>query len=386
MTDRPIYLDHNATTPVDKRVLDAMLPYFTQEFGNASSVEHRHGNAAAEAVRLPRAQVADAIGARENEIIFTGSATEASNMAILGLAKAEPEKRHAITSVIEHPAVLEPFRELERLGWSITYLDVDESGQVSLDGLRASLRADTALVSVMAGNNEVGTLQPFREIGRIAQDAGALFHTDLAQVMTTQRIDVAKDNVHLASLSAHKAYGPKGIGALYVRSRGPRARIAPLVFGGGQERGLRSGTLNVPLIVGMGEALAIAAREAPKHAERLANLSRIFLERLTRGVAGVRLNGHPTERLPGNVSLSIDGVDPYALMRMISNVVSFSASSACSTNSVETSHVLLAMFGESERAASAFRIAAGRMTTEEEMLFAADTIVEACNRLSRLVA
>jgi cysteine desulfurase len=374
MTNR-IYLDHNATTPIDPAVIAAMEPYLRQIFGNPSSVEHEHGHLAALAVDRAREQIAAAIGARANEIIFTGGCTEANNLALLGVARALPEKRHLITSSIEHPSILEPLRALEREGWRVTYLPVDELGCVGIEALRGAITDDTALVSVMAANNEVGTLQPIRDLGQICADQGILFHTDLAQFMTYGEMDVERDNINLASLSAHKAYGPKGVGALYVRSRKPRVRLAPILFGGGQERGIRPGTLNTAAIVGMGEALSIAQRSSKIHGSRLRNLCNIFRDQLLAQVSDVVLNGHPTERLPGNLSFSIDGVEPLALIRKLRATVSFSASSACATDKIQTSHVLLAMFGDTRRARNAFRIAPGRFTTEKELSRALEQIV-----------
>jgi cysteine desulfurase len=374
MTDR-IYLDHNATTPIDPAVFAAMEPYLRLAFGNPSSVEHEHGHVAALAVDKAREQVAAAIGARPNEIIFTGGCTEANNLAILGAARALPEKRHLIASSIEHPSILEPIRSLTREGWRVTYLPVDESGRVDVEGLRRAITDDTAIVSVMGANNEVGTLQPIRELGLICSDRGILFHTDLAQFMTYGDVDVERDHIHLASLSAHKAYGPKGVGALYIRSRKPRVRIAPILFGGGQERGLRPGTLNTAAIAGMGEALAIARRTAKNDAGRLRALCNTFRDQLMAQVSGVSLNGHPLERLPGNLSFSIAGVEPLALIRKLRTSISFSASSACATDKIETSHVLIAMLGNTQRARDAFRIAPGRFTTEQEMNRALEEIV-----------
>ena len=367
MTDEPIYLDYNATTPVDPRVMKAMLPYFSEVFGNPSSVEHIHGNRAQTAVAIAREQVASALGARENEIIFTGSCSEANNIAILGAARARPERRHLITSAIEHPAVLEPMRQLEREGYDLTVLGVDDCGRISVDDLRAALRPETGLVSIMGANNEVGTLQPLAEIGACCEAANILFHSDLAQVSAHRRMDVIGEHIHLASLSAHKAYGPKGIGALYVRSRSPRAKLVPIIFGGGQERGLRSGTINVPLVVGMGEALSLAKRECQEEETRLRTICDQFILDVTQSISGAELNGHPPERIAGNVSLSIAGIEPLALMHRLNPVASFSASSACATDKVETSHVLLAMFGDTQRARQAFRVSPGRFTTACQM-------------------
>jgi len=377
----PLYLDHNATTPLDPAVYAVMEPYLRNLYGNPSSIEHEHGHVASLAVERARGQVADAIGARPAEIVFTGSCTEANNLAILGVARAHTDKRHIVTTSIEHPAIIEPARALEREGWRVTYLSVDEFGQVSVEAVVAAIADDTALVSVMAANNEVGTLQPIGAIGAICAERGVLFHTDAAQIMAYGAIDVERDNIHLASISAHKAYGPKGAGALYIRSRKPRARIAPIFFGGGQERGLRSGTLNVPALVGLGEALAIAKRLAAPDSERLRTACRSFRDRILEDIPGARLNGHPADRLPNNLSFSIEGVEPLALMRRLRDHLSFSASSACATDKIETSHVLKAMFGETPRARGAFRIAPGRFTATAEIERASAMVVAEARRL-----
>ena len=379
-----IYLDHNATTPVDPAVFAAMEPYLKTLFGNPSSIEHKHGHAAALAVDRAREQVANTIGARPQEIVFTGSCTEANNLAILGVARAQPDKRHLITTRIEHLAVLEPARALEREGWRITYLDVDEYGRVSSDAVAEALMDDTAIVSVMAANNEVGTLQPISAIGALCAARGVLFHSDLAQIIAYGDINVERDNIHLASLSAHKTYGPKGIGALYVRSRKPRAKLAPVMYGGGQERGLRPGTLNTAAIIGMGEAFELTRQRALTDDARLRTVCNRFRDGLTATVHGSVLNGHPEERLANNLSFSIEGIEPLALIRRLSDRISFSASSACSTDKIETSHVLLAMFGETSRARGAFRIAPGRFTTEDEIAEALDAVVREAQRLRSL--
>lgn len=376
-----IYLDHNATTPVDPRVRDAMLPYLESLFGNPSSVEHEHGHAAGQAVDHAREQVADAIGARPNEILFTAGCTEANNLAILGVARANPDKRHIVTSAIEHPAVLEPCRALEREGWRLTILGVDADGRIDLAALRVALTDDTALVSIMAANNEVGTRQPVAEIGALCAERDILFHCDAAQVGAYGLLDVERDHVHLASLSAHKAYGPKGVGALYVRSRRPRARLAPILFGGGQEKGLRPGTLNTPGIVGMGEAMALAARQGRADAERLRALIVDVRARFAAAIPDILFNGDPDERIPNNLSISIPGVEPLALIRRLRDRVSFSAASACATEKIETSHVLVAMFGDDHRARSAFRLSPGRSTSDAAISEATDLIIAEALRL-----
>lgn len=380
-----IYLDHNATTPLDPAVVSAMEPFVREFFGNPSSVEHEHGHAAAVAVERAREQVAASIGARPNEIVFTGSCTEADNLAIIGAARAQPDKKHLVTTRIEHPAVIESTRALEREGWQVTYLSVDESGRIDLQELHNSVTDRTSLVSVIAANNEVGTLQPIGEIGAFCVSRGILFHSDMAQVSGSGSINVMRDDVHLASFSAHKAYGPKGVGALYVRSRKPRAKVLPIFFGGGQERGLRPGTLNVPGIVGMGEALAIARARAKRDGFRLRSMCDNFRDSLLDAVPAAKLNGHPTERLPNNLSFSIDGVEPLALMRALRAEISFSASSACATDKIETSPVLKAMFGDVPRARNAFRIAPGRFTTEDEMTRALELMITEITKLRKIV-
>jgi cysteine desulfurase len=381
-----IYLDHNATTPLDPAVLDAMLPFFREHFGNPASVDHGHGNVARAAVENARAQVAKSIGANSDDIIFTGSCTEANNIAILGAAAAYPAKRHLVTTAVEHPAVLEPCRYLERSGLELTCLPVDEFGRIEPALVRSAIRPDTLLVSVMAANNEVGTLQPLSEIGAICEERGVLFHTDMAQSTAYIGIDVASIGAHLASLSAHKAYGPKGVGALYVRGRRPRVRLQPIVFGGGQERGLRSGTVAAPLVVGMGTAFEIAQRQRIGQAARLRGQCAVLFEKIQKQAGGVLLNGHPTERLANNLSLSVDGVEPFALMRLLREQISFSASSACATDRIHTSHVLLAMHGDTARARTAFRLGLGRFTTDVELDKTAELLIQGIDQLRRLAA
>lgn len=372
-----IYLDHNATTPVDPAVFEALSPYLQAAFGNPSSIDHTHGLEAQRAVEHARRQVAETIGARAVEVVFTGGCTESNNLALIGAAKAHQDRRHLITSAVEHPSVLEPLRALEREGWRLTVLPVDGFGRVAPDAVAAAVETDTLLVSIQAANNEVGTLQPLAAIGEICAARDILFHSDLAQIAAHGEIDVERLGLHMASLSGHKAYGPKGVGALYLRSRRPRVRVAPLVHGGGQERGIRPGTLNTPAIVGMGAALEIARHRRAADSERLRNLCQDFHHGLIAQVDGVDLNGHPTERLPNNLALSIQGVEPLALIRRLNDRISFSASSACASDKVETSPVLIAMFGDSERARRAFRIAPGRFTTQDEMTTALAAFVEA---------
>jgi len=378
---RPIYLDHNATTPLDPAVFEAMRPYFLEHFGNPSSVEHIYGLTAAKAVERAREQVARAINADAGEIVFTGSCTEADNLAILGVARAAKASSHFITSQIEHPAVLEAFRQLEKEGHAVTYLPVDEVARIRWNELEAAFRPNTLLVSIMGGNNEVGTLQPLADIGRLCALKGVLFHSDLAQLPAYVAIDVKKMGLHLASFSAHKAYGPKGIGALYIGRQRPRIKLEPMLWGGGHERALRPGTLNTPMIVGMGEAMELSRRNLAS-TKKLVTAHRDQLrDRLVSAVDGIEFNGHPEDRLPSNLSLSITGIEPLALMRLIRNEVAFSASSACATNEVKTSHVLLAMFGDTHRARGAFRLSPGRYTTTTQIELATDAIESGVARL-----
>lgn len=377
----PIYLDHNATTPLDPVVFEAMRPYFLEHFGNPSSVEHIYGLTAAKAVDRAREQVARALNADAGEIVFTGSCTEADNLAILGVARAAKASSHFITSQIEHPAVLEAFRQLEKEGHAVTYLPVDEMAQIRLEELEAAFRPNTLLVSIMGGNNEVGTLQPLADIGQLCSTKGVLFHSDLAQLPAYVAIDVKKMGLHLASFSAHKAYGPKGVGALYVRRQRPRIKLEPLLLGGGHERGLRPGTLNTPLIVGMGEAMELSSRDLTPTSKLVIAHRDQLRDRLMAAVDGIKLNGHPENRLPSNLSFSIAGIEPLALMRLIRNEVAFSASSACATNEVKTSHVLLAMFGDIHRARGAFRLSPGRYTTTTQIELAAGAIEDGVTRL-----
>jgi len=375
----PIYLDYQATTPCDPRIVEKMLPYFTEAFGNAHSVTHSFGWQAEEAVELAREQIADLIGAEAKEIVFTSGATESNNLAIKGLARVYGErKNHVITVATEHKCVLEAAKRLEGSGFEVTILGVRPDGLIDLDELAQSITERTLLVSVMAVNNEIGVIQPLAEIGALCKSRNVFFHSDGAQALGKIPLDVNALNLDLVSLSSHKVYGPKGIGALYIRRR-PRVHLAPEMDGGGQERGLRSGTLPTPLIVGFGEACRIAGEEMAEEAKRLRQLR----DRLFQGIAGrlegVSLNGHPDRRIPGNLNLSFAWVEGDQLLRGLTDVA-VSTGSACSAATLEPSYVLRALGLNSELAHASLRIGLGRFTTAEEVDFAIGSIVEAVTR------
>ena len=352
-TDTPIYMDHNATTPVDPRVLQAMLPYFTEVYGNAASVDHIHGHRAHQAVEESRAKIAKLIGASDpEEIIFTSGATESDNIALTGITEAYGKKGdHIIVSAIEHKAILDTAKHLAKRGVSTTIVPVDRLGMVDPDDVEAAITDRTVLISIMFANNEIGTIEPVSEIGNIARKHGVFLHTDAAQAVGHVPVDVESMNIDLMSVSGHKMYGPKGIGALYARKRRPRVKPEAVIFGGGHERGMRSGTLNVPAIVGLAEAASIAVKEMVQEGQRLRNLSDSMFMNLRYKLEGITRNGHPTERLPGNLNLHIPGVENRALILKLSDRISFSTGSACTTSTVEPSHVLLAV-GCSDECAS----------------------------------
>ena len=339
----PIYMDYQATTPVDPRVLEAMLPYFRGEFGNAASRSHAFGWHAEAAVESARAQVAELIGASEKEIVFTSGSTDGINLAIKGAAEMYSEKgRHFITSLAEHKAVLDTLKHLEKLGYEVTYLKPDRSARISAEQVAAALRPDTILATFMWANNEVGTLNPIREIGAVCRAQGVLFFSDATQAAGKVPVDVERDNVDLLCLSAHKMYGPKGVGALYVRRKNPRVRLTAQIDGGGHERGMRSGTLNVPGIVGLGKACELGRLEMPEESRLLLALAEHMQVRIEKELGYVQLNGHPSERLPGNLNLSFHFVEGESLLMGISDVA-VSSGSACTSASLEPSHVLRAM-------------------------------------------
>ncbi len=380
----PVYMDNNSTTPCDPRVVEAMLPYFTEKFGNAASRNHAFGWQAEEAVENAREQVAELIGASPKEIIFTSGATESNNLAIKGVASMYRKKgNHIITCVTEHKAVIDPCKRLERDGWNVTWLPVDADGRVNPQQVRDAITDQTVLVSIMVANNEVGTIQPIAEIGAICKEKGILFHTDAVQAAGKIPLDVQKMGIDLLSLSGHKMYGPKGVGALYVRRKDPRVRLDAIQDGGGHERGMRSGTLAVPLIVGLGAAAEIARKEMPEESVRLARLR----ERLRQGIMGqldhVDVNGHPVERLPGNMNLSFGFVEGEGLMMGIKDIA-VSSGSACTSASLEPSYVLKALGADDERAHSSIRFGIGRFNTEEEIDFVIRDVVRAVNHLREM--
>ena len=369
----PIYLDYQATTPVDPRILDAMLPWFNAQFGNAHS-QHQHGWQADEAVERARAQTAAIIGAQSREIVITSGATESNNLAIKGVAKAYGDKRnHIVTCVTEHKCVLECCLQMERDGFEVTRLAVDSNGFIDLDQLRAVVTGKTVLVSIMAVNNEIGVINPLREIGEICRAAGAFFHTDAAQAVGKIPLDVEAANIDLMSISGHKIYGPKGVGALYVRRR-PKVRLEAQMSGGGQERGLRSGTLPTPLCVGLGMACMIAEREMESENLRIGMLRDRLYQRLMSELDNVSLNGDAERRIPGNLNLSFARIDGAALMMGIPEL-SVSTGSACTSGSLGPSYVLQALGLDAESSDTALRIGLGRFTTMDEVDYAADRLI-----------
>ncbi|MEH2168087.1 MAG: aminotransferase class V-fold PLP-dependent enzyme [Nostoc sp.] len=367
MSIRPIYLDSHATTPVDERVLAAMIPYFTENFGNPASISHVYGWEGEAAVKQTREILAAAINATPEEIVFTSGATEANNLAIKGVAETYFKKgQHIITVATEHSAVIDPCNYLKSLGFEITILPVQKDGLIDLIELKKALRPETILVSVMAANNEIGVLQPLAEIGEMCHEYQILFHTDAAQAIGKIPLDVQATKIDLMSLTAHKVYGPKGIGALYVRRRNPRVQLAPQQHGGGHERGMRSGTLYTPQIVGFGKAVEIALAEQATETQRLSQLRQKLWEQLSQ-VEGIHLNGHPQQRLAGNLNISVEGVDGAALLLGLQPVMAVSSGSACSSTTTAPSHVLTAL-GHSEKLAYAsVRLGIGRFNTEEEI-------------------
>jgi cysteine desulfurase len=378
--DQPIYLDYQATTPMDPRVLEAMMPYFTYKFGNPHSRSHSYGWEAEEGVEKARAQVAKLIGADEKEVIFTSGATESNNLAIRGVAEFYKDRRnHIVTTVTEHKCVLDTCRHLEQQGFDVTYLPVQKNGLVDLEALRAAVTDKTVVVSIMAVNNEIGVIQPLAEIGKICREKKAFFHTDAAQAVGKIPLDVEAMNIDLMSISGHKIYGPKGIGALYVR-RKPRVRLVPLIVGGGQERGFRSGTLPTPLCVGLGEAAEIAMKEMDAESKRLARLQARMLKGLNAKLTDIHVNGDLEHRIPGNLNIGFAYVEGESLMMGIKGL-SVSSGSACTSASLEPSYVLRALGVEEDMAHTSLRIGLGRFTTEQEVDTAVDELVRHVNKL-----
>ena len=380
----PIYMDNHATTRVDPRVLEAMLPYFGERFGNAASRNHAFGWEAEEGVEKGREQVARLVGAEAKEIILTSGATESDNLALLGVAEFYREQGdHVITCVTEHKAILDTAHLLESRGFRVTFLPVDKQGLIDLDRLRDSITDKTILVSLMAANNEIGTLHPLRAIGQITREKGVLFHTDATQGVGHMDIDVEAMNIDLASFTAHKIYGPKGVGALYVRRRKPRVRLSPIIHGGGHERGMRSGTLNVPGIVGFGKAAELMLTEGHAEKERLLTLRERLHQGIAREIEHVHLNGHPTQRHPGNLNLSFAFVEGESLLMGI-NDIAVSSGSACTSASLEPSYVLRALGVGDDLAHSSIRFGIGRFNTEEEVDYVIRRVVEVVSRLREM--
>ena len=380
----PIYFDNHATTPVDPRVVDAMLPYFTQKFGNAASRNHSFGWEAEKAVDNARKQIADLIGATSKEIIFTSGATESDNLAIKGVAEMYAEKgNHIITAATEHKAVLDTCKKLEKHGYRVTYLPVKGDGLVDLDMLRETITDKTILITIMYANNEIGVIQPVKEIGKIAHEKGVLFHTDGVQATGKIPVNMIQDNIDLMSISAHKIYGPKGVGALYVRRKSPRVQITAQMDGGGHERGMRSGTLNVPGIVGLGEACALCQREMPEESKRLRFLRDKLRNKLESELDEVFINGTMEHRLPHNLNMSFAYVEGESLLMGI-NDVAVSSGSACTSATLEPSYVLKALGVGDDLAHTSIRFGLGRFNTEEEVDYVAGRVTEVVRKLREL--
>ncbi len=380
----PIYMDNHATTPMDPRVLEEMLPYFREKFGNAASRNHSFGWVAEEGVETARERVAKLIGAATKEIIFTSGGTESDNLAIKGVAEMYKEKgNHIITAVTEHKAVLDSCKRLEKNGYRVTYLPVQKDGLIDLEDLKHAMDDKTILVTIMAANNEIGVIQAIAEIGKLCHERGVIFHTDAAQAVGRMPIDVIKQNIDLASISGHKMYGPKGTGALYVRHKNPSVQISAIIDGGGHERAMRSGTLNVPGIVGLGKACAIATEEMPHESCRLAGLRNRLKDRIMNRLDGCYINGSMEHRLPGNLNVSFADVEGESLLMGI-NDVAVSSGSACTSAMVEPSYVLKALSVGDDLAHSSIRFGIGRFNTETEVDYVADRVVETVQRLREI--
>jgi cysteine desulfurase len=380
----PIYMDNHATTPVDPRVLEAMLPYFGEKFGNAASRNHAFGWTAEEAVENARGQIASLVGASPKEIIFTSGATESDNLAIKGVAEMYREKgNHIITQVIEHKAVLDTCKRLEKYGYEVTYLPVAKDGRVSPDAVRKAITPKTILISIMYANNEIGVVNPIAEIGKIAKEHGVLFHVDGVQAVGKIPVDVQKDNIDLLAISAHKIYGPKGVGALYVRRRNPRVQLSAIIDGGGHERGMRSGTLNVPGIVGLGKACELCQKEMAEEGARMRRLRERLKDGIFARLDEVFINGSMEHRLPNNLNVSFAYVEGESLLMGI-NDVAVSSGSACTSATLEPSYVLKALGVGEDLAHTSIRFGIGRFNTEEEVDYVVNRIVEVVSRLREL--
>ena len=380
----PVYLDNQSTTAVDPRVLEAMLPYFTERFGNAASRSHEFGWKAEDAVENARGQIAQLIQASPREIIFTSGATESNNLAIKGVAEAYRAKGNRIvTQVTEHKAVLDTCKRLEAVGCEVTYLPVGRDGLIDLDDLQSAITPKTILISLMYANNEIGVIQPIGEIGKIAKEKKVLFHVDAAQAIGRIPVDVQKNGIDLLSISAHKIYGPKGVGALYVRRKNPRVDLHAMIDGGGHERGMRSGTLNVPGIVALGKACELCQKEMAEESERLRRLRDKLKDAIARGLDGTSINGSMDHRLPNNLNVSFAGVEGDALLMGI-NDVAVSSGSACTSATLEPSYVLRALGVPEELAHSSIRFGLGRFNTDEEIDYAAARVIETVKRLREL--
>ena len=380
----PIYMDNHATTPVDPRVLEAMLPYFGEKFGNAASRNHAFGWTAEEAVENARGQIASLVGASPKEIIFTSGATESDNLAIKGVAEMYREKgNHIITQVIEHKAVLDTCKRLEKYGYEVTYLPVAKDGRVSPDAVRKAMTPKTILISIMYANNEIGVVNPIAEIGKIAKEHGVLFHVDGVQAVGKIPVDVQKDNIDLLAISAHKIYGPKGVGALYVRRRNPRVQLSAIIDGGGHERGMRSGTLNGPGIVGLGKACELCQKEMAEEGARMRRLRERLKDGIFARLDEVFINGSMEHRLPNNLNVSFAYVEGESLLMGI-NDVAVSSGSACTSATLEPSYVLKALGVGEDLAHTSIRFGIGRFNTEEEVDYVVNRIVEVVSRLREL--
>ncbi len=380
----PIYMDNHATTPVDPRVFQAMTPYFTNIFGNSASRNHSFGWEAEEATEKARKQIAAIIGATNKEIVFTSGATESNNLAIKGVAEMYAERgNHIITAATEHKAVLDTCKRLEKDGVRVTYLPVQQNGLIDLDQLREAITDKTILITIMYANNEIGVVQPVAEIGKMAKERGVLFHSDATQAVGKVPVDVIKDNIDLLSISAHKMYGPKGVGALYVRRRNPRVQLTAQIDGGGHERGMRSGTLNVPGIVGLGEACALAKAEMPEESKRMEYLRDKLKDRLLAALDECYINGTMEHRLPNNLNISFAYVEGESLLMGI-NDIAVSSGSACTSATLEPSYVLKALGAGDDLAHSSIRFGLGRFNTEEEVDYVAAKVIDVVKKLREL--